>query len=154
MKKTNLLFVVLFTTSLLFVSCSKTETIEELAEMEAGTRKSGSTDVLDETIVLGEKLQDPYDMKNMLTAYQELKSLKADCPLIELKPTHNYLRFLPKTDKEWDILREDTNLIFYDYPLDYEIKNEGTFYHDPSLPDSTYTFQYAVIPIGDKIPDL
>lgn len=116
--------------------------------------KSTTLDEFDDAIELGDKLEDPYNFKNIKYAYQLLKNKKVDMPDIDIKPTHNYLRFLPKNEKEWDVLKKDTNLLIYDYPLDYELKTEGTFYHDPSLPDSTITYQYVVIPIGDSIPNL
>jgi len=105
-------------------------------------------------IVLGEKLEDPYALDNMIKAYENLKSTKSNTPNFKIKPTHKYIRFLPKNEKEWGILKSDTTLILYDYPLDYEIKNMGTYYHDPSLPKSSITWQYCVVPLKYNIPNI
>ena len=40
----------------------------------------------------------------------------------------------------------------YDFPLDYEIINLGTYYHDPSLPVDAITWQYCVVPVGYVLP--
>ncbi len=105
-------------------------------------------------IVLGEKLEDPYKLSNVKKAYENLKSTNTEVPAIEIQATHLYLRFLPKDESEWGILKSDSTLILYDFPLDYEIANLGTYYHDPSLPDSAITWQYCVVPIGKSIPNI
>lgn len=105
-------------------------------------------------IVLGKQLDDPYALKNMKQAYSNLKSANSETPDIVIQPTHKYLRFLPKNEEEWEILKSDTSLVLYDYPLNYEIVNLGTYYHDPSLSDSAITYQYCVVPIGYVIPNV
>lgn len=65
-----------------------------------------------------------------------------------------YMRFLPADNDEWDLLKEDTTLMLFDFPLDYEIKNLGTYYHDPSLPEDAITWQYCVLPIGYNIQNI
>jgi len=57
-----------------------------------------------------------------------------------------YLRFLPKNEDEWQILKTDSNIVLYDFPLDYDIEVYGTYYHDPEISDSSITWQYTVIP--------
>jgi len=106
----------------------------------------------EDMIVLGEELEDPYKLTNMQKAYESLKTTESDVPKIDIKPTHYYLRFLPKDNDEWDLLRSDTTLPFYDFPLHYEIVNLGTYYHDPSLPDTVITYQYCVLPVEKDIP--
>lgn len=105
-------------------------------------------------IVLGKQLEDPYALKNMKQAYSNLKSANSETPDIDIRSTHNYLRFLPKNEKEWATLKSDTSIVLYDYPLNYEIVNLGTYYHDPTLPDSAITWQYCVIPIEKSIPNV
>jgi hypothetical protein len=90
-------------------------------------------------IVLGKQLEDPYAIKNMKTAYSKLKSANADIPDVDIKPNCVYLRFLPKNEQEWALLKKDTSLVLFDYPLDFEMVNNGTYYHDPSLPDTAIT---------------
>ncbi len=57
-------------------------------------------------------------------------------------------------EEEWGILKSDTTIVWYDYPLDYEIINLGTTYHDPSLPENAITWQYCVVPVGYNMPDI
>jgi hypothetical protein len=61
---------------------------------------------------------------------------------------------LPKNEEEWALLKSDTTLLLYDFPLDYEIAEQGTYYHDPSLPQNAITWQYAVVPMDYKIPNI
>ena len=65
-----------------------------------------------------------------------------------------YLRFLPKNEDEWQILKTDSNIVLYDFPLDYDIEVYGTYYHDPEISDSSITWQYTVIPIDYQIPNV
>ena len=73
-------------------------------------------------------------------------------PDIQIKPNFNYVRILPSNEKEWQILKSDSSLVLFDYPLDVEIVQPGTYYHDPTLPIDAITWQYTVIPIEKAIP--
>lgn len=90
----------------------------------------------------------------MKQAYFNLKSANTEIPQLDIQPTHTYMRFLPNNEEEWEILKSDTTLVLYDFPLDYEIANLGTYYHDPSLPADAITWQYCVVPIGHTIPNI
>ena len=105
-------------------------------------------------VVLGKQLEDPYSIKNMKKAYFNLKSTNSETPDLNIQPTHTYMRFLPNNEEEWGRLKSDTTLVLYDFPLDYEIANLGTCYHDPSLPADAITWQYCVVPIGHVIPGI
>lgn len=104
--------------------------------------------------ILGNQLEDPYDIKNMKQAYANLKSSALGVPDLQIESTHKYMRFLPRNENEWSVLKSDTSVILYDYPLDFEIVNAGTSYHDPTLPNSAITWQYCVLPIGYIIPEI
>ena len=43
-------------------------------------------------------------------------------------------------------------LEIFDTPVDYQIDYEGDYYHDPSIPDSLPTWQYAVVPPNFVFP--
>jgi len=107
---------------------------------------------------LGEKLENPYNVKNMQRAFQnlsgnsQLNSRKTNFE--DINTTHLYVRFLPKSDKEHAMLIADTTLMLFDYPLDYEIEEGGTFYHDPELPDSSYTWKYCAVVKDYDFPNL
>ena len=89
----------------------------------------------------------------MQKAYTSLKTSR-EVPDIEITPTHKYIRFLPKDEIEWALLKSDTILNMYDYPLHFEVMNSGSYYHDPTLPDSSITWQYCVMPINHTIPKI
>lgn len=75
----------------------------------------------------------------------KLASLTED----DIMPTDSYERYLPYSHDDADMMRADTTLLFFDYPLDYEVVEDGTYYHDPSIPIDQ---PYAVQPTGTKIP--
>ena len=102
-------------------------------------------------IVLGEKINDPYNIAFMSEAFQQLKAEGAELPFDVLEPTGLYVRVLAGSTAELDLLEADTNMTWFDYPLDYEIAKTGTYYHDPTLPDSA-TWKYGVIPVGYSLP--
>jgi hypothetical protein len=102
--------------------------------------------------VLGKRLENPYSVENMRKAYSNLKS-SDDVPEMEIEPTHLYVRFLPKTGDELDQLKY-AGFVLYQYPLDYEILQQGTYYHDPTLPDTVITWQYCKVKVGEPLPDV
>lgn len=106
---------------------------------------------------LGRQLENPYSVENMLKAYSNLKSAnssgKASAEEIEITTTHFYIRFKPKNEEELAILKRDSTLILYEHPLDYEILEAGTYYHDPSVPAGIPTYQYLSLPVNKQIPE-
>ena len=98
-------------------------------------------------IVLGEQLDDPYSVRNMTKALQSV----APAGRTTLDPTDFYVRFLPKNDEQLQKLI-DMGLELTDHPLDYRIVRDGDWYHDPSLPDESITWQYAVVPVDFEFP--
>ncbi len=54
------------------------------------------------------------------------------------------------------MLELDTLDVMFDYPLDYDIEEGGTFYFDPELnPEvNPYTWQYVVVPINKPLPNV
>ncbi|MDR2962707.1 MAG: hypothetical protein LBU90_03570 [Bacteroidales bacterium] len=124
-----------------FVSCEKNQAPQSAPPQ---THSDGA-------IVLGKKINDPYSISNMRAAYANIAGagLKS-----ELAPNRIYMRFLPKNEEEWDLLKSDKTLLLYDFPLDYEIAVHGNYYHDPSLPKDAITWQYVVVPVDYKIPNI
>ncbi len=105
---------------------------------------------------LGEQLENPYSVENMKKA---LESLNASNPNgrtngeePEITTTHLYIRFKPKDEDELSALKRDSTLILYDYPLDYEIEEEGDFYHDPDIPVDQPTCQYCAVEVEKELP--
>ena len=105
----------------------------------------------DDAIVLGKKMNDPYNIAFMSKAFQQLKAEGAELPFDVLEPTGLYVRVLAGSTAELDLLEADTNMTWFDYPLDYEFAKTGTYYHDPTLPDSA-TWKYGVIPVDYSLP--
>lgn len=127
---------------LLLVSCSKDGPSSE------GSRTYDDGAVEHEMIVLGKKLDNPYTTGNMQSALASVYPTKSR---VEVKTTHLYVRFLPRNQDEFDLLKE---VELTDHPLDYEIIKDGDYYHDPSIGDDAITWQYAVVPHDFVFPDV
>lgn len=100
-------------------------------------------------IILGERLPDPYSVENMTKALNAIHPSGAGRTTLD--PTDFYVRFLPKDDAQMQILA-DAGLQLLDHPLDYRILREGDWYHDPSLPEGSITWQYGVVPVDFEFP--
>lgn len=105
---------------------------------------------------LGKQLENPYTVANMKKAFNELKSsnsLKSTSINDDIEATHFYIKFKPDSEEELDILKSDSTLVLYDYPLDYEIESGGDYYHDLSISAEKPTFQYCAVEINKKLPE-
>ena len=105
----------------------------------------------DGEMVLGERLENPYKIENISKAINQLYPTKAG--EFEVKATDLYVRFLPSSQTDYDILTE-LGLRLFDHPLDYEVEVEGDWYHDPAIPQGQITWQYAVVPVDFEFPDV
>lgn len=145
--------VTVIATTSIFVSCKKEE--NALSSSKFHKNLDGDEfECVDGEIVLGEPINDPYRLENMHQAYQSLIERYGDIPIPPIEPTHRYMRFLPKSDEELVILQSDTNLLWWDYPLDYEVLVHGTYYKDPEFnEEDPFTWQYCVIPIDYSYPE-
>ena len=101
-------------------------------------------------IQLGEKLEDPYTVENMQKALQNVYGTKAD--RVDIIATDHYVRFLPKDNEEYQTLLK-SGLYLLDHPMDYSIVQEGDYYQDPAVGDTSITWQYAVVPRDYEFPD-
>lgn len=127
-----------------FDSCEKDELVEPVpsgTETPTAVNTGGEdNNISDGATVLGDKLENPYSVENMKKALEELQgSGMSSKSSIDISATHLYVRFLPKNEDELTVLKNDTTLDLFDYPLDYEIVENGTYYHDSSLPDTAIT---------------
>ena len=151
-KLTSLLTVGL-TASLLMASCIKQEEdifpgdVMERAEEESIAQAFG------DSIVLGERLNNPYSVQNMQAAYNQVRSTRGAMDDFTLQPNLLYVRFLPKDSADVAFLQE-CGLELFDYPLDYDIVVMGNSYHDPSLPDTAFTWQYTCVKPDFIFPDM
>jgi len=133
---------------LLYVSCSDDEVITPTST------ETQEVPVANVVCTIGKKIEDPYKIDNMRKAYRKLYAADSTIPKMEIQPTHKYLRFLPKNEAEYEILRSDTCIDLFSHPLDYVFTEDMSYYHDPSLPESSITYQYSVLPIDYTIPDV
>lgn len=92
-------------------------------------------------MVLGERLNNPYTVENVRTAYTHVYPTRASS---DIETTHLYARFLPKSDKDFQRL-EACGIVLLDHPMDYRIVKDGDYYHDPLVPEDEITWQYAVV---------
>jgi len=141
MKKLHLIPACLL---LMAVSCS-----EESADI-VNEDESGTYEVVHDMIVLGKKLEDPYSVKNVTKALESLYPTRAE--RVDVTPTDVYVRFLPKTEEEYQKL-VDLGYDLMDHPLDYQIVKDGDYYHDPDVDEEEITWQYAVLPHGEPMPE-
>ena len=114
----------------------------------------------DKIIKLGKKLENPYAVSVMKKAFNNLKQKESDIfskstNSIKIETTDYYVRFLPKSDEEKEILQEKDSLTLFDMPLDYELE-EGVAgaYQDPSISEGNITWQYTVVPVNYKFRDI
>ncbi len=101
--------------------------------------------------VLGDKLDNPYSVANMRKALESLAPEdRGGLSIEDISTSHFYVKFRPANYDELDRIKQDTTLILYDIPLDYEITSQGEYYHDPSIPDSLPTYQYASVEFAHR----
>lgn len=107
------------------------------------------TDIGHDQIVLGSRLEDPYALENVKSAYVSLYPTKSRD---DIRATHYYVRFLPSDDGQLEALRS-LGLQLLDHPLDFEIVREGDWYKDPGLDEDSITWQYTVVPADFVFPE-
>lgn len=128
------------------LSCSKDGT----AGPDAGKVPHDDYFLAHDMIVLGEKLQNPYKTENVRRAYASLYPTRSGS---DISTNNLYVRFLPEDSSEYGIL-EDLGLELFDHPVDYAIITDGDYYHDPTIDEESFTWQYAVVPEDFEFPDV
>lgn len=100
-----------------------------------------------DNITLGTRLLNPYSVTNMRRAYDNISNELIDAGIErdDITTTHFYVRFKPNSEEELRSIKNSyADFAIYEYPLDYEL-NGRVSYHDPEIPDSLPTYQYASI---------
>ena len=158
------LLTVLILLGLLTFSCQdeiNEENLNSLVEEKQAEDESNP-------IQLGEKLENPYSVSNMRKALDNLTGGNAKVTSVNgakissinnttseelITATHYYIKFKPKTEEELDLIKQDTLLYFFDYPLDHvAIEGDGT-YRDPEVADDQPTYQYTYATIDHPLPE-
>lgn len=147
--------IIILTAMVYFTGCKKEESV--IVKQDATNTSEQSKG---EKVVLGKKLENPYTVANMKRAYAELKREYAEkeggdsLEEINIYTTNLYVRFLPNDIDEYNILAFDTTLEIFNFPLDYELKEGGTYYHDPALAENQITWQYCAPKAECELPEI
>lgn len=103
-------------------------------------------------IELGLQLPNPYTVENMAQAFENIQS---SFPGIQspVRNTHNYIKINVQDEIQLSTLKQDEQLIFYPYPMDYEIITNGTYYrHEEGQCDSCVTAQFSTVKVNHPLP--
>lgn len=131
--------------ALVLMACS--EEGGSLVGIDPDSTQQNEEVVAHEMMVLGKKLENPYSLSNVSEAVSALYPTRG-----QLSETDLYVRFLPKTQEEYNRLSE-MGVEMVDYPVDYEIIKDGDYYRDPSIDAGRMSWQYAVVPADFEFPD-
>jgi hypothetical protein len=149
----------------LFTSCNDDEILKDSENSKSNNTlamRTNENDKPDEhmPIVLGEKLKNPYTVANMQSAFNYYNTVVPNSPFEGkiVEATHFYIKITPSTIEHLEMLDEldnsdDENApVLQDYPLDYEIKEEGDYYVMPKDENDIYHQAYTLIPVGYQFP--
>jgi hypothetical protein len=103
---------------------------------------SGYDSILKPTILGYHLVNHPYSLTVMQQAYASLFGNANGVTL-----THKYVRFKPSSIPELSVL-EDLDIDLSDYPLDYDVIQDGDFYNDGITPAEEIPWLYAVVDIN------
>lgn len=92
-------------------------------------------------------LPDPYSLQNMQSVYDKYS---LDNPVI-LQPTDFYVRFLPQTKEDLDLLESIEDLDLSPIPLDAEIEDENA-YLDSLGGEDKFHWLYTTVPVDFIFP--
>lgn len=101
----------------------------------------------DEPIILGQQLPNPYTVVNMQAAVNILYG--GNYPITA---SHLYVRFKPSSSEQLMTLDETEDLELQDYPIDYELIQDGDYYQDPTLGTEDFHWLYTVVPANYNFP--
>lgn len=108
-----------------------------IEEKESGVRLDS---VLKPTLLGARLVGNPYSLTKMQQAYVSLYGSATGVGI-----THHYVRFKPSTFEQLSTL-SDLDIDLFDYPLDYEVAQQGDYYNDGVTPAEQIPWQYAVVP--------
>ena len=117
--KKKLLFIALAVCICGIQGCSS-----DIDELRDPSQLSQKNDFAEQETILGDKLNDPYDIRFMQQAYELMQSEGWEFPFHQLTPTGKYIRVLLNSKNE-NVILYDTSIIWSNVPLDYEILQDG-----------------------------
>ena len=135
MKKYCLLLTFILSIS---VSCQKSDFDDELRYQQAEFILGPTIPVpplypVEDDMVLGSRLANPYSVINMRQAYDSMVTELIDAGIQrdDIRTTHFYVKFKPESEEELRSIKDSySEFDIYEYPLDYEISGRVS-YHDP-----------------------
>lgn len=139
MKKISYIIIAIVTC----ISCSQNEISIPVEQFENNIKQT--------EIQIIKKLENPYSVSNVKKAYESLQNDGMLRSNIHIEATHLYVRFLPKDTADFNILKADTTLVLFSYPLDYEL-TEGEVFVDPELGKQEYSWLYTKVPTNYVSP--
>ncbi|MGH1433952.1 MAG: hypothetical protein ACRBG0_05790 [Lewinella sp.] len=99
-----------------------------------------------EQTILGEVRQNPYTVENLAAAMNEVYGTSIE----KVPTTHHYLKFEPQNETELVAL-EETELIFFDFPLEQKVERIGDYYFEPGS-KGDYPTLWTVVSPEDELP--
>ena len=105
------------------------------------------------------KLQNPYTVKNMRKALENIKiklkkkqiSGKRSISNLNISTSHYYIKFKPENEEQEGIIKRDSSMVLSDYPLDYEFTDDY-LKNRPELPEGKLPTYWVAVPIGKTLP--
>ena len=150
MKNIKLKLLLLILVNILFISCD-----QEFEEIDKNQKDNSMSLRKSNENILGKKLENPYSVKNMKIAFENLKKNGlANGTKDNIKATHLYVKFKPINEDELDLIKIDSSLHLYEHPLDYELNDDFENYYDPLVPIDQPTYQYCSVKVGYSFPSV
>lgn len=115
---------------------------------------SGQEDSGETSMVLGNQLPNPYEVGNMTQAFS---NISANFPGISspVFTSHKYIKFIIDNQTEMSVLNQQTEILTYPYPLDYEIIGDGTYFNfDDGQCDTCEAAQFACVESSQTLPEI
>lgn len=128
----------------LLVSCKK-ENIETIVSNTSSTNATNSQSMtaidLEQSTQIGEKLANPFTVENMEKAYDALSRNKA---AVTITPNMYYVRFLPKTSEELQVLINQ-GLNLSQTPLDVKVNQYGSTIQSSAIASTEPVWVYTTV---------
>lgn len=117
-------------------------------------------------LILGDRMENPFSVKNMNVALQILRDHEQEDERIanalksapeSIEKTHSYMQFFPSNDSHLEIMLQmidNDEITVSAYPMDYQIIQFGEEYTDPETTNVNYPVFYASIPINISTPNI
>jgi len=152
--KTKSIFIIL---SCVFfsITCTKEKTDVINTNIQTNNSTSDNSTIYvkrnEQPIILGKHKQNPFTVANMKRALDTLKTYAQEAKAaginlksvedIDISATDLYVRVQPTDSSSLGLLTSDTTLTLFNFPLDYEILQDGEIYYDStSRTQSTWLY--------------